>query len=316
MINPITWWKKIRETRRRVLTEDALKHLHACEWQGRAATTDSLAGALRISPSAVVKLCTRMQTQGWVRSQAGALRITPEGEKLALQVIRAHRILEKYLADEARMPWDKLHAQADKLEHQRSLESIQELEAAMGYPAIDPHGDPIPTADGLVHRITSISLAEWQIDQPATIVHIEDEPAAVFSQIAAEGLRPGRRLKIIEKNADRIVFTDNNETYTLAPVVAANIFVTPSLKPPVLQSITRLTTLEPGANAIVWDLDNTLQGFTRRRMLDLGLTRGATIQALYKSFLGDPTAYRVRGSLIALRRDQAEAVLIQNHDNN
>ncbi len=308
------WWKQARETRKRVMVEDALKHLHACEWQGHPATTNSLAGALALSPRRVVKLCAGMQVQGWLRSAAGGLRLTPAGEKLALQVIRAHRLWERYLADEARMPLAEVHAEADRREHQRDAAAIQALDAAMGYPQTDPHGDPIPTADGQLLHTDSQPLTQWPIGTPATIVHLEDEPAAIFSQIAAQRLRPGQRIKVMEADEQRIVFADDSETYVLAPVVAANIFVVgvePAAGPP---DVNRLTTLRLGGSAKVHKLDDALQGFTRRRLLDLGLTPGAAIKAEYASFLGDPVAFRVRGSLIALRRDQADHVLVRSND--
>ncbi|MCK4871553.1 MAG: DtxR family transcriptional regulator [Phycisphaerales bacterium] len=310
-MGPLTWWSRIREARRRVLIEDALKHLHACEWRGHRATIDSLAGAIGIPSRAVVRLCQHIEAQGWLRSTAGGVCLTPDGTRMALQVIRAHRLWERYLADEARMPLTSIHAVADRREHRRTPRDIQALEAAMGYPTTDPHGDPIPTADGRLPDPASKPLTEWPTDVPAVIVHLEDEPAAVFSQLAAEGLRPGQRIKVIEADAARIVFADDRETYTLAPIIAANVFVGPAAPITTLPFVTPLTTLKRGQDAIVHELDDTLRGFTRRRLLDLGLTPGAVVTSQYTGFLGDPTAYRVRGSLIALRRDQAQRVLIR-----
>jgi DtxR family Mn-dependent transcriptional regulator len=314
-MSPRTWWKRLRWSRQRVQVEDALKHLHTCEWQGHRATTDSLAGALGLSRRAAITLSARMQSQGWVTLAEGGLRLTPDGERLALQIIRAHRLWERYLADEARMPLAGVHAEADRREHRRDAETILALDAAMGYPKTDPHGDPIPTAEGELARTDSEALSEWPIGRPATIVHLEDEPAAIFSQIAAEGLRPGQRIKVIEADEHRIVFADDRETHVLAPVVAGNIFVIAAKPDGEPATIDRLTALEPGRSAVVHRLEEALQGFTRRRLLDLGLTPGAEIQTEYASFLGDPVAFRVRGSLIALRREQARHVLVRTDRN-
>jgi DtxR family Mn-dependent transcriptional regulator len=314
-MSPLAWWKRLRRSRHRVLVEDALKHLHTCEWQGHRATTDSLAGALGLSRRAAIRLSARMQSQGWVGLAEGALRLTPEGERLALQVIRAHRLWERYLADEARMPLAGVHAEADRREHQRDAETMLALDAALGYPQTDPHGDPIPSAEGELDRTESQALSEWPVGRPATIVHLEDEPAAIFSQIAAEGLRPGQRIKVIEANEHRIVFADDVETHVLAPVVAGNIFVIAAEPEGEPAAIDRLTALRPGGRGVVHRLEDALQGFTRRRLLDLGLTPGAEIKAEYASFLGDPVAFRVRGSLIALRRDQARHVLVRTDRN-
>ena len=146
------------------------------------------------------------------------------------------------------------------------------------------------------------------------MVHLEDAPAAVFLQFSALGLHPGQRIKVIESDEPRIVFTDDAETHVLAPILAGNIFVTAAAKVTVETTIDRLTALPLGRSAVVHKLDDALQGFTRRRLLDLGLTPGTDITAQYAGFLGDPVAFRVRGSLIALRRDQARHVLIRTND--
>lgn len=310
----LSWFKRFRLARQRVVIEDALKHLHACEWQGRPATIDSLTGSLSLSQRAAIKLCARMQSQGWLQSAGGELHLTPAGTKLALQIIRAHRLWERYLADEARMPLADIHAEADRLEHQRDSESILALDAAMGHPQSDPHGDPIPTADGDLPNAENMPLTQWPISKPARIVHLEDEPEAVFSQIAAQGLHPGQRIVVLESDDSHVIFADDLETYVLAPIVAANIFVAAAAPIDVQSNIKLLTSLKPGSTATVLKLDESLQGFTRRRLLDLGLTSGVEITAEYSSFLGDPMAYRVRGALIALRRQQAEQVIIKTNN--
>lgn len=323
-------WQSYRETCRRVQAEDALKHLHACGWRGAAASLDSLAGALGLRPRAAFRLVERLEALGWVRSAADGLRLTPEGELLAVNVIRAHRLWERYLADEARMSLAAIHAEAERREHDHAAEALQALEAAMGHPATDPHGDPIPTAEGRLARSTAVPLTDWPTDTPARILHIEDEPAAIFSQILAEGLRPGQSIRVIESGAagpslrpahavpdpdgragaQRILLSDGEKIYTLAPVVAANIYVGADETRRRPATIRPLPALQPGEQATVYALDESLQGFTRRRLLDLGLTPGAAITAELPSLFGDPMAYRVRGALIALRRDQAQYVLI------
>jgi len=91
-----SWITRFRRARQRILDEDALKHLHACEWQGGLATTESLAGALRLSISATIRLCQHLQKQGSMQPVLGGYRLTPEGEQLAVQVIRAHRLWERF----------------------------------------------------------------------------------------------------------------------------------------------------------------------------------------------------------------------------
>ncbi len=301
-------WRRYTIARQRILAEDALKHLHAITWRGQLANLQSLAGALQLALPATARLVRQMETQGWVVSRANGLSLTPDGERLAVEVIRAHRLWERYLADEARMPLTDIHAEAERREHRRAPETVQELAAAMGYPEVDPHGDPIPDADGQLPTPIGTPLTDWPVGAPARIVHLEDEPAEIFSQISAENISPGLIVRLIEANAQRLVLSDGDKLYTLAPVVAANIFVTTQAAAP--EPGRTLNSLHPGQPASISRLDDSLQGFTRRRLLDLGLTPGTIVSAERRSLFGDPIAYRVRGTLIALRSEQAEKVLI------
>jgi DtxR family Mn-dependent transcriptional regulator len=242
------------------------------------------------------------------------LRLTPAGEQLALQVIRAHRLWERYLVDEARMPLVDVHAEAERREHTRSGDVLDAVDAALGHPSTDPHGDPIPTADGELARLSARPVTDWPVNSPARIVHLEDEPAAVFAQIDALGLRLGDTIRVLEADARRIVLSVGEDVHVLAPVVAANIFVGPAVPTDKERTTLRLTALRPGRHATIDSLDDALRGYTRRRLLDLGLTPGTGIAAELSSFARDPVAYRVRGSLIALRSEQAAHVLVRVDD--
>lgn len=315
-----TFFGRRREARHRVAIEDALKHMHACEWRDRAATVDSLAGALSISSRRAVRLCEHMEHRGLIRTHHERLWLQRPGRDLALEVIRAHRLWERYLHDEARMPMASIHEQADRREHRRDAEDLNRMDAALGFPATDPHGDPIPTSDGRLPAPAARSLTDWPIDTPAVIAHLEDEPRPVYLQILAEGLTTGRTIRIIEKSERRIVFTDGEDRHVLAPLIASNVSVVAAVDDASTDegaaAAVPLTSLRFGEHANITGLDPTLRGYTRRRLLDLGLTAGAGISVAYRSFLGDPVAYRVRGSLIALRRDQAVHVHIRKSDSN
>ncbi|MHC4695418.1 MAG: metal-dependent transcriptional regulator [Planctomycetota bacterium] len=306
------WWRRLRQTRRRVLGEDALKYIHNCGLRGEPATSNSLAQALGQRARATETLIGRLQSRGWIRSSPEGLTLTPEGVRLALQVIRAHRLWECYLADEARMPLSRVHAEAEWREHAHSPEELDALEAAMGHPTIDPHGDPIPTREGELAELSARAVVDWPLDTPARIVHLEDEPPAIFAQIAAQGLSPGQIIRVLQADAEQLVLSDSEQTHVLSPTVGANIFVTAVDADAERVSHRRLTSLKPGQRATVGGLAEALQGFTRRRLLDFGLTPGVAIEAEMSGIFRDPVAYRVRGSLVALRGDQAEHVLIRD----
>jgi DtxR family Mn-dependent transcriptional regulator len=194
-----------------------------------------------------------------------------------------------------------------------SPEEVDKLDADLGYPAFDPHGDPIPTADGLLEIVESQPLTDWPTEKPAQIVHIEDEPPQVFAQILAEGLMPGMILSVLESTPSRIVLEANEAEHVLAPVVAANISVREAPQTVPTPVFEKLTALKMGQQARVTGLDDACQGLTRRRFLDLGITPGVLIEPVLQSGFGEPTAYRVRDSLIALRREQSDLILIDRN---
>jgi len=307
------WWWRHRDSaeRRRHQLEDALKHLFEQEYRGRRASLSSLAGALGIRDAAVVRLVGRMQTQGLVTTAGQEFQLTSAGERLALQVVRAHRLVERYLADEARLPLPRVHALAERREHELSPEEANRLAAALGHPAFDPHGDPIPTSEGALPPAAGTPITSWPADTVGRIVHLEDEPEISFAQIVAEGLRIGQLIRIIEATPDRVVMSDGESEYTLAPAVAANVFLAPAPEVALDSEVVRLSDLAQGVDARVVGLDEACQGFSRRRLMDLGFTEGARIRPSLTTFAGDPRAYEVRGTLIALRRDQASSVLVR-----
>lgn len=296
----------------RELIEDALKYLWNQEQSGRFASPEALAGALHLTGADALRLMTRMETQGLLDSRSGGLQLTTDGARWALQVVRAHRLLERYLADEARLPLDQVHAEAERREHSLTPQQVEDLDASLGHPEHDPHGDPIPTRSGTFAPSSGTPLPAWKPDLPGQIVHIEDEPPLAFAQIMAEGLRLGQTVRVIETTAERLVLGDGENEYRLAPAVAANIFLGPVPEASRMQSgVMPLSALPDKIRAEVIALDDSCQGFTRRRLLDLGMTPGTTLYAEMRNFAGDPRAYRVRGTLIALRKEQAAQIWVR-----
>ncbi|MFQ5591189.1 MAG: FeoA domain-containing protein [Phycisphaerae bacterium] len=308
----LRWWRRWRWAQHRVRVEDALKHTHDCGLRGEQAARESLARVLRQSLAQTDKLVAQLESRGLIRASAAGLILTAEGEQLALQVIRAHRLWERYLVDEARMPLVRVHAEAERREHGRSADQLDALEAAMGHPTVDPHGAPIPTGSGDLADSKVRTVLDWQVGTPARIVHLEDEPPAVFARIASLGLRPGHVVRVLASDADRLVLELGGKTVRLAPAAGANILVGPVGQGPQPAARRRLPVLRQGQRAKVVGLAEPLRGFTRRRLLDLGITPGVVIEAEMSGVFNDPVAYRVRGSLVALRREQAEHVLISS----
>ncbi|HLE92795.1 MAG TPA: FeoA domain-containing protein [Anaerolineales bacterium] len=305
-------YKTYRIAQEREQVEDALKHLLDREQHGRQASPESLAGALDIPRGRVTRLIEDMETQGLLESRGSDVQLTTQGERWAMHVVRAHRLWERYLTDEARMPLEKIHSESERREHSLTETQLNDLDAALGHPTRDPHGDPIPTREGTLLKAEGMPLTAWQAEGPVRIVHLEDEPAIAFEQILAAGLRLGQTIRILDRSPKRILLTDGETEYRLAPAVAANVSVAALPESEISKaSAVPLAELSYDQRAEIVVLDEAVQGFTRRRFLDLGLTPGTMIYPELQNFFGDPRAYRIRGTLIALRKDQAAQIWVK-----
>jgi DtxR family Mn-dependent transcriptional regulator len=306
------WWQRTRSaSARRRQVEDALKHLFDREYRGGRGSIPALSETLGLSPRGTAAVVARMRDQLLVTVNGDALALTPDGNRLALHIVRAHRLLERYFADEAGLPLRQVHAAAERLEHAVSPADVNRLSAAMGHPRRDPHGDPIPTRDGVLAPPHGAPATTFPRQTTGRIVHLEDEPEIAFAQIVAAGLRLGQVLRVIDATADRVVMSDGENEYALAPAVAANVFLEEETPAAVDPDVRRLSDLTHGEPAEVVGLDEACQGFSRRRLMDLGFTPGARVTPQLRTFAGDPRAYEIRGTLIALRATQASQVLVK-----
>jgi DtxR family transcriptional regulator, Mn-dependent transcriptional regulator len=308
-------WRGLRMLRatERVRIEDALKHLYDGEERRSPCTLHSLAGSLGIGADGAAALVTRLEQLGLVEAVGLAYRLTGPGRSYALRVVRIHRLLERYLADETGLDAADWHAEADYREHDLSPQQADALAARLGEPRFDPHGDPIPTASGEVVPLRGRPLTDLAAGALVRIVHVEDEPAAVYAQLVAERLHPGTSLRVVEVSPRRIRVEVGGEERVLAPVVAANLSVVPleaEEEAVVAAPGGRLSDLEPGEKGRVKGIAAACHRAERRRFLDLGLVPGTVVEAELRSPSGDPTAYRVRGAAIALRREQADMIQI------
>ncbi len=295
----------------RVQLEDALKHLYKCEWAGNPCTVESLAGSVGTSRGQAVKLLGRLEELGFALADGEAFALTDAGSGYALRIIRTHRLVERYLADRTGVKPVDWHSEAERREHTLTPAETESLASSLGHPLYDPHGDPIPTAAGELPPRTGVALTALQPGQVASIVHLEDEPPEVFEELALEGLTPSMPVKILDAGPGAIRFEAGGREHSLAPVVARNITVQVLPDAVVNGEVGEtLADLEVGSRARVIGILPTCQGPPRRRLLDLGLVPGTSVEAEMSSAAGDPTAYRIRGALIALRSEQAELIQV------
>lgn len=307
-------WKLRRafQASERVLAEDALKHLFDCEYKGRIGNLQSMSGALSVSGNRAAEVLQQLEAREWIQPVEGGYRLTSDGRNYALRIIRIHRLWERYLSDETGYDPAEWHQKAELHEHTTSDEEAEAMAVRMGHPRFDPHGDPIPTSGGDILPPHGHPLTELPTDTLAEIVHVEDEPEAIYAQLVAEGLHPGMRVRTLETSPERIRFLADAEEHVLAPVLAANLSVV-TLTPDeeMAGPFERLSALELGESAKVVSISPFLRSQERRRMLDLGLIPGTEVLAEIRSPAGDPTGYRIRGAVIALRREQADQIQVE-----
>jgi DtxR family Mn-dependent transcriptional regulator len=297
----------------RVLLEDALKQIHQTEEAHGTPSVEGLAGALEVGRGHAVRLVERLSAQGLARAEDGRLGLTDGGRAYARRMVRTHRLLERYLADRTGVAPGDWHDQAERREHVLSEADAEALSATMGHPRFDPHGDPIPTLSGELPARVGRPLSGFAAGTALQVVHLEDEPREAFERLVALGLRPGARLRLLTVEPNQLSFRFDGQEAVLSVVIADQITAEPL---PADQSLdeTRhpsLADLGPGATARVVRIAAACQGLARRRLLDLGVVPGTPITAEFSSPGGDPTAYRIRGALIALRRTQARLIQVE-----
>jgi DtxR family transcriptional regulator, Mn-dependent transcriptional regulator len=170
------------------VVEDYLKVIYAhTEWQPQPITSGALAARLGLAASTVTEMVKKLVAQGLVRHEPyGAIELTDAGLALALRMVRRHRLIETWLVEHVGYTWDEVHDEAEVLEHAMSDRLLDALDAQLGHPARDPHGDPIPTADGGIWRPSAVLLASVE---GGVVVRISDRDPLLLRHLRASGVR-------------------------------------------------------------------------------------------------------------------------------
>ncbi len=312
-VHGLYWqWEHVLRASDRVLSEDALKHLFDCEYRDITGTLQSVSGALGISDNRSAVLLGRLQELELVELEAGEYRLTEEGRAQALQIIRVHRLWERHFSQDTGMDAAAWHREADRLEHRTSAEETEAMAARLGHPRFDPHGDPIPTASGEMLRVEGRPLSDLVAGDVGKVAHIEDEPDVVYRELVAANLHAGVQVRVHGAGPDGIRFDADGVEHVLSRVVANNLSISPLPEgQDVRKSFELLSSLQPDESARVIGISAACRGAERRRMMDLGIVPGTEVRAELQGPGGDPTAYRIRGAMIALRRQQAERIQVE-----
>ncbi len=214
--------------------ENYLKHvLLLSDGSADLVSMGALASALAVVPGTVTTMVKSLADGGLVEHQPRqGVRLTPEGRRVALNVLRKHRLVETFLVNVLKMDWSKVHEEAEQLEHAISDEVLNRLDALLGHPHTDPHGDPIPSAQGKLSSQVYASLATCVAERPLRIVRITDQSAEFLQFIEQNGLPPGTSLRVTDRNLTAGLVALRKGTgrpITLSVVAAGKILVEPEM---------------------------------------------------------------------------------------
>ena len=180
--------------------EDYTKAIYGLQRHGsESITTSALAERLDVAPSSVTAMVKRLDELGMVRYEPyHGVTLTASGERLALEVIRHHRLIEAFLADALGMPWDRVHDEAEVLEHYISEELERRMADKLGNPSLDPHGDPIPTPELAIATDRTTSLDRLEAGELVIFARVSDSDPKMLRYLAERGIKPGARLRVTE----------------------------------------------------------------------------------------------------------------------
>src|SRR3954453_21312778 len=181
--------------------EDYAKAIYALETRGdTAVSTTALAERLRVTAASASSMVKKLAEMGFVQHEPyRGVRLTSKGVKVALEVLRHHRLLEVYLAEELGVPWDRVHDEAEVLEHVLSEELEALIADKLGHPTRDPHGDPIPTPDGRIDETPTAALSELAAGERGVFVRVSDSDPEMLRYLSARGIAPGAALEVIDR---------------------------------------------------------------------------------------------------------------------
>ena len=190
-----------RQTEFSPAVEDYAKAIFALQDRGDGTVaTTALADRLGVTPASASGMVRKLDEQGLVTHvRYRGVRLTAAGTKVALEVLRHHRLLELYLAETLDVPWDRVHDEAEVLEHVLSEDLEALIAAKLGDPTHDPHGDPIPSVDLVIEEIATESLATMEPGRGGVFVRISDADPEMLRYLDARGIKPGDRFEVVDK---------------------------------------------------------------------------------------------------------------------
>lgn len=179
---------------------DYLKAIHSLQGDEGEVTVSKVADHLSVAVASVSNMVKRLDERGLVhRTPSRRVGLTEEGEREALRLIRAHRLIELFLTEVVGLPWDQVHDEAERLEHAVSDRLVERLAELLGHPSADPHGDPIPTEEGVVDEEALATLTDLEVGQRAEVRRVTAQNPDMLQYLSSVGLTPDQTLTLLDK---------------------------------------------------------------------------------------------------------------------
>ena len=208
--------------------ENYIKAVFHLQQQDGNVTTNELAHELNTKPASVTDMMKKLKTKKLLHYQPyQGFRLSNEGNKVALSIIRRHRLWEYFLAEKLKFSWDEVHAVAEDLEHVSSKKLIDKLDEFLGFPRVDPHGDPIPDVNGKIESSKQVCIKELPLNKQATVCHVSDQSSEILELLKHKNIGIGTKLEVKKKfdfdNSMEIKI--RQQLFTISEQLAQNIFV-------------------------------------------------------------------------------------------
>ena len=209
--------------------ENYIKAIYHLQGGDVTVTTNELARELKTKPASVTDMMKKLKTKKLLHYQPyQGFRLSMEGSKVALGIIRRHRLWEYFLAEKLKFSWDEVHAIAEHMEHVSSKKLIDKLDEFLGFPRVDPHGDPIPDANGKIETSKQVCITELALNKPALVSHVSDQSSGILELLKHKNISIGTRLEVKKKfdfDHSLEIKIRHQQPFNISEQLAKNIFV-------------------------------------------------------------------------------------------
>lgn len=300
-------------------TEEYLETIYRLQQKDDVARTSEMVNLLKVVPGTVTNTIERLERDGYITHVPyKGVKLTEKGNKIALDVIRRHRLSERLLTDILHVSWDEAHRIACKLEHGLKGEVIKNIENVLGRPETCPHGNPIPTTSGYIYEKETKSVTDLDLKEKGVIAKISDENSGLLKRLSTLGLKPGTPIEMVKKSASngsisiRVSGVTSKITYEMASSIEVekgqeNVEDTEKHNVP-------MTSLTNGEFGIITSVKQgrKQEGLkSKKRLMDMGLTPGIKVKILKTAPFNGPIELSVRDSKLILSRKIASNIFVE-----